>query len=194
MYGKTEAGVGLPVLVDSSGRLESAGGGKYAAATLAGRIYAVANQAVVASTAGLAATYTGLALVNPAGSGKNLIVLEVGLVNEIAVPTAVAIFGLMTGSGVGAATAVIAARNRLTGGPASKAYVDNAVVFTEAPVLEQVFHLFHTGAVTTAIGSGFYANIDGSLVVTPGYHASIYISSVNAATWMGSFLWEEVDA
>ena len=63
-----------------------------------------------------------------------------------------------------------------------------------APVLEQVFCTFHTGAVTTAIGSGAYVVLDGSLVVTPGYHASIYISAVNAATWMGSFLWEEIDA
>ncbi len=194
MYGKTKAGVGLPVLVDSSGRLDTARGGKYAAAAAAGRIFAVANQAVVASTAGLALTYTGLALVNPAGSGKNLILLEAGCVNEIALPTAAAIFGIMTGGGVGAATAVIAARNRLAGGPASKAYADNAVVFTEAPVLEQVFGTFHTGAVTTATRSGIYAILDGSLVVTPGYHASIYLSAVNAATWMCSFLWEECDA
>ncbi len=194
MYGKTEAGVGLPVLVDSSGKLITAKGGEYREAALAGRLFSAANQAVVSSTAGLAATYTGLALCNPAGSGKNLILLEAGCTNGIAVPTNAAVFGLMVGAGIGAATSVIAARNRLTGGVASSAYVDDAVVFTEAPVLYQVFGTFHTGAVTTGNGSGFYAKLDGSLVVTPGYHVSIYLSAANAATWFCSFLWEEVDA
>jgi len=198
MYGKVgvqslSSGSTGPIRLDTRGNVHGAKGGKYTEATLAGRMFAAANQAVVTSTAGLAATYTGLALCNPTGSGKNIIVHEVGLVNEIAVPTAAAIFGVMTGGGVGAATAVIAGRNRLSGGVASVAYVDNAVIFTEAPVLEQVFCTFHTGAVTTGIGSGCYAVLDGSLVITPGYHASIYISAVNAVTWMGSFLWEEVD-
>jgi len=181
------------IRIDGRGNVSTQKGGKYTEATLAGRMFAVANQAVVNVTAGLAATYTGLALVNPVGSGKNLIIHEMGAINEIALPTAACVFGVMTGGGVGAATSVIAARNRLSGGPASKAYVDSAVVFTEAPVLEQVFHTFHTGAVTTAIGSGFYAILDGSLVITPGYHVCPYASAVNNATFQFSILWEEID-
>lgn len=182
-----------PLRIDGRGNLKGAGGGRYAEATLAGRMFAIANQAVLNVTAGLAATYTGLALVNPVGSGKNLIIHEMGAVNEIALPTAACVFGVMTGAGISAATAVLTPRNRLTGGPASKAYVDSAVVFTEAPVLEQVFGTFHTGAVTTAIGSGFYAILDGSLVITPGYHVCPYMSAVNNATFQLSILWEEVD-
>lgn len=182
------------IRVDGRGNISTQKGGKYTEATLAGRLFAIANQAVVNVTAGLATTYTGLALVNPAGSGKNLIILEMGFINEIALPTAACVMGVMTGAGAGAATAVLTPRNRLTGGPASKAYVDSAVVFTEAPVLEQVFCTFHTGAVTTAIGSGFYANIDGSLVITPGYHVCPYASAVNNATFQFSILWEEVDS
>jgi hypothetical protein len=199
MYGKVGVqalanGASGPVRLDGRGNLKVASGGKYTEATLAGRLFAVANQAVVNVTAGLAATYTGLALVNPAGSGKNLVILEVGFVNEIALPTAACVMGIMTGGGVTAATSVITPRNRLTGGPASKAYVDSAVVFTEAPVLEQVFCTFHTGAVTTGLRSGYYANIDGSLVITPGYHVCPYASAVNNATFQFSILWEEVDA
>jgi len=195
MYGKTKAGVGLPVLVDSSGKVITAKGGKYTEATLAGRMFAVANQAVVTNTAGLAATYTGLALCNPVGSGKNFIIHEIACVNEIALPTAVCVFGVMTGAGIAAATAVIIPRNRLSGGPASVAYVDSAVVFTEAPVLEQVFGLFQTGAVTTGISNPpFVANLDGSLIITPGYHVSPYLSAINAGTFQMSILWEEVDA
>lgn len=183
-----------PLRLDTRGGLITAKGGKYTEATLAGRMFAIANQAVLNVTAGLAATYTGLALVNPVGSGKNLIILEMGVINEIALPTAACVFGYMTGAGIGAATAVLTPRNRLTGGPASKAYVDSAVVFTEAPVLEQVFGTFHTGAVTTAIGSGFYAYLDGSSVITPGYMCAPYMSAVNNATFQMSILWEEIDA
>jgi hypothetical protein len=199
MYGKVgiqslSDGSSGPVRIDTRGNISTSGGGNLREATAAGRIFAVANQAVVTNTAGLAATYTGLALVNPVGSGKNLVILEVGCINEIALPTAACVFGLMTGAGISAATAVIIPRNRLTGGPASKAYVDSAVIFTEAPVLEQVFGTFHTGAVTTAIGSGFYVKLDGSLIITPGYHVCPYLSAINAATFQMSFLWEEIDA
>jgi hypothetical protein len=181
MYGivgvrSLSVGSGSPIRLDGRGNVSTAKGGKYTEATLAGRMFAVANQAVVTNTAGLAATYTGLALCNPVGSGKNLIIHEMGAVNEIALPTAACVFGVMTGAGIAAATAVIIPRNRLTGGPASVAYVDSAVVFTEAPVLEQVFHTFHTGAVDSKVGSGYYAVIDGSLVITPGYHVSPYLS------------------
>jgi hypothetical protein len=193
MYGKTEAGVGLPVLVDSSGKLITAKGGKYAEATLAGRMFAVANQAVVNVTVGMALTYTGLALCNPAGSGKNLVILGFGCAAIIAVPTAACTIGIMTGGGIGAATAVIAARNRLSNGPASVAYADSAVVFTEAPVLEELICTYHTGAVTTGLNPGVHVDLEGSIAVAPGYHVSPFASAINNATFMFSWLWEEVD-
>lgn len=197
MYGKvgvqslSDGSVGN-VRIDTRGNLFTACGGKYREATAAGRVFAVANQAVVNVTAGLATTYTGLALVNPVGSGINIALLAMGFVNVIALPTAACTVGVMTGGGVGAATAILTPRNRLTGGPASKAYVDSAVIFTEAPVLEQVFHTFHTGAVTTAIGSGLHVDIDGSLIITPGYHVCPYASAINNATFIFSLLWEEI--
>jgi hypothetical protein len=192
MYGKTKSGVPLPVRVEeTTGILETAGGGKYRTATAAGRVYAAANQAVITTTIGMAATYTGLSVCNPAGSGKNFALLWFGCAAIIAVPTAALTIGLMTGGGVGAATKVIVARNRLSGGPASVMNVDDAVVFTEAPVLEQVFCTYHTGAVTTGLAPGFQIDLDASLIVTPGYHVSVYGSVVNAATMMYSFMWEE---
>ena len=191
MYGKTAAGVGKPVLVDSNGELIISQGGKYRVATEEGRVYSVANQAVVNITAGMAATYTGLALCNPTGSGKNFAILGLGIAALIAVPTANCMMGIMSGGGVGAATAVITPKNRLSGGVASVAYVDSAVVFTEAPVLDQVFGSFHTGAVTTGLQDGMYFDLEGSIIVTPGYHVSPYASAINDATFMFSWLWEE---
>jgi len=194
MYGKTSDGVSLvPRVKKTTGILETAGGGKYREATLAGRIFAVANQAVVNVTVGMTATYTGLALCNPAGSGKNFAVIGFGCAAIIAVPTAACTIGIMTGGGVGAATAVIAARNRLSGGPSSKAYVDSAVVFTEAPVLEELICTFHTGAVTTGLNPGVHVDLEQSVVVAPGFHVSPFASAINDATFMFSWLWEEID-
>jgi len=198
MYGKVGVqtlsnGSPGPLRIDQRGNLHDSGGGKYTEATLAGRMFAVANQAVVNVTVGMDVTYTGLALCNPAASGKNFIIHEFGAINEIAVPTAACTIGIMTGGGVSAATKVIIARNRLSGGPASVANVDSAVIFTEAPVLEQVFGVFHTGTIDGGLGSGFYVKLDGSLVIKPGYHVSPYASAINDATFQFSFLWEEVD-
>ena len=198
MYGKVGVqslsdGTGGPIRLDSRGNVSMAGGGKYREATAAGRVFAVANQAVVNVTAGLAATYTGLALCNPTGSGKNFSIIGLGIAALIAVPTANCMMGIMTGGGISAATAVITPRNRLRGGPASVAYVDSAVIFTEAPVLEQVFCSFHTGAVTTGLVDGYYFDLDGSLIIPPGYHVSPYASAINDATFMFSWVWEEYD-
>jgi len=192
MYGKTKAGSGLPVLVEDTGALILSRGGKYREATEDGRVFAVANQAAVTTTAGLAATYTGLALCNPVGSGKNFALLGFGYVNTKAVPTVATVVGIMTGGGVGAATSVIAGRNRLSGGPSSVAYVDSAVVFTEAPVLEQVFSTFQFSASNEAIGPSVnWIDLEGSVIVTPGYHVSAYNQEINATTFIYSFLWEE---
>ena len=199
MYGKVGVqslsnGSTGPIRLDSIGNVATACGGKYREAVAAGRVFVAANQAVTTNTAGLAAIYTGLALCNPVGSGKNLVLLGCGCVAVIALPTAACTYGIMTGDGIGAAAAAIVPRNRLTGGPASKAYVDNDLTFTVAPVLEQVFKTFHTGAVTTAVGSGVFVDLEGSLIVMPGYHCSSYLSAINVDTFICSFMWEELDA
>jgi len=191
MYAKDKDGTVRSALVESTGAPIASQSGKYRAATEAGRVFAVANQAVVNITAGLAATYTGLALCNPVGSGKNFAILGLGVIAEIEVPTALCVMGIMTGGGIGAATSVITGRNRLSGGPASVAYVDSAVVFTEAPVLEQVFKTFHTGTVVEGEQDGFYVDLDGSIIITPGFHVSPYASAINDATFQFSWLWEE---
>ena len=191
MYGKDKNGVARPPLLETTGALIGSQGGKYRAATEAGRVFAVANQSVVTTTLGMALGYTGLALCNPVGSGKNFALLGLGVIAEIQVPTTICVIGIMTGGGIGDAAAVIVPRNRLSGGPSSVAYADNAITFTEAPVLEQTFKTFHTGVVTGGLGDGFYVDLDGSIIITPGYHASVYASAVNVATFQYSWLWEE---
>ena len=200
MYGKVgpqnlSSGVrSLPTL-DERGNIIAAVGGKYTEATLAGRMFAVANQAATITTAGVATTYTGLCVYNPLTSGKNLVICGFNY-GSAAVMADATMIGIMAGTGGAAATASIAIQNRLTGGPASKAYADAAVVFTVAPVLHQI--VCNAGTVATTAGFSISPpqciELDGSLVIGPGGHVSAFTSIiVDVASLSFGFLWEEVD-
>src|SRR3990167_9946018 len=49
--------------------------GKYAESVLRGNVYSAANVAAKAASVALTTTYTGLCVSNPAGSGRNLVIL-----------------------------------------------------------------------------------------------------------------------
>jgi len=192
MYGKDVNDVSRPVLIDSSRRLVTAPiGGKYADAVLAGRVFVAANQAAVAVTAAFAKSYTGLVVANPAASGKNLIMLEFGYAADAAVPAATGI-GLMTGMDAGDAAAAIAARNRLMGSSnTSVALPDDGCTLIGTPVLEQVFAA--AWAEATTAGTLMPPNIvelDGSLIVTPGYYVAAYSTAGLTAAMLFHFMWE----
>ena len=63
-------------------------GGEYSSAALEGKIFGVANQAAVATTAALDTTYTGLAIGNPSGSTKKAVLLQAGFALALAGPAA----------------------------------------------------------------------------------------------------------
>ena len=196
MYGKTSAGVGLAPLVDSDGKLITVStGGRLENAASAGRLFAAANQAAVALTAAFATSYTGLVIENPSTSDKNIILHQVSYACTVAVPTAT-VLGLMTGLDAGDAATAITPRNRLKSSSAasSVAVVDNGCTLTGTPVLEQVFTTAWTEATTAGtLAQPNVVNLDGSLVLGPGYYAAIYSAAANTAAFIFGFLWEEVD-
>ena len=197
MYGKTEAGVGLPVLVDSSGRqITQSGGGKYYEATKNGEVYVVANQAVVALTALYATPYTGLLIANPPSSNKNLVMLRFGYTFTVLAPTNPSWIGLMVGSApTTALVSTIDTRNRFKGGAAGVGIALDAAVLTGGiPVLEQVFGEYGTGG-TNLFTTGPISEIEleGSLVLTPGYYVAACSFAANTACAAFSFMWQEVD-
>jgi len=195
MYGKDRDGVGRPVLIDSNRRLDNAGGGKYRNATLDGRMFSVANQAAVITTAALAATYTGLSVCNPLASGKNLVMCGFNFGAGVAVTVATSIGIMGGGSGSAAATAIITIQNMLLGGGGSSALADDAVVFTTTPVLLQLVAEGWTQATTAgSIGPIHHVDLDGSIVVPPGGYVAAYTSAVvTGASLLFGFSWEEVD-
>lgn len=169
----------------------SQGSGKYTEAVRAGRLFVACNQAAVAVTAAMATSFTGLVLGNPTTSGVDVIVHRFGYSLGIAVPTATMI-GLMTGSGA-SVVGSITPRNRLVGGPAAVAQVDDACTLPGTPVLEQVFG--HAWSEATTAGSQeppADIDLDGSLILPPGaFVASFSLAAVGAAFYF-SFIWEEV--
>jgi hypothetical protein len=153
-----------------------------------GNCFSLANQAAVSNTAGLATTFTGLAVANPAGSGKNLVLLHCG-VGQIAAGVAGAL-GIMTGAGAAAGSLV--PRNCLVGGGASVATGTNSATIA-TPVLERIFGTIGSLA-TTGYGlqPGLQYQADGSLVVPPGYFFASYASAALTSATIWSFVWEEV--
>lgn len=125
MYFKNrKTGVMLPGEIDAQKNLYARiCGGPLAEAALAGRLFCVANQAKVAVTAGLATTWTGLGVANPAGSGKILIMHEFSWATDVVNP-AEGVVGLMTSTDSGFASA-IAARCTRYGKGISRAYCDD---------------------------------------------------------------------
>lgn len=153
-----------------------------------GNSFAVASQAAVTTTAGLATTWTGLAIYNPTGSGVNAVILRFCCA-QFAVGAASAI-GIMTGSG--AATGTLVPRSRVVGAPTGKVLASAGATIA-TPVLEEVYGQVGSLA-TTGYGltPGIVAPVKGSLIVPPGFYAASYTSVATTSSLLFSFLWEEV--
>jgi len=163
--------------------------GQFYEQTLRGNVFHVSNQAAVSTTAGLATTFTGLAVANPAGGSHNLVLLAVG-VGQVAAGVAGAV-GIMTGSG--AAAGALTARNALIGGAASRMNAPSASATIATPILDRIFG--SVGSVATT-GYGLVPGLlyfpVGSLIVPPGYFVASYTSAATTTATIWTFVWEEV--
>ena len=179
------------------------GGGNYQEAAYRGRTYSGANQGPggTATTVGLATTYTGLVLSNPAGSAVNLALGLVG-VAPVGAPTALSTIGLMAGwttAGLVTHTTPLISHNNLwnsTAGTNGVGLIDAAATLPVAPLLVQAFGSYPiTGAtaqVVTPPITGVWFDMNGSLVLTPGAFVAVYTSTV--ITVIASFTWAEIPA
>ncbi len=197
MYGKTEAGVGLPVLVDSSGRLltKQVGSPYYEKRR---NIYIAANQTGCVWTVGLATTYTGLCLSNPLASGKNLSILGVSH-QEVVAPTGIAavyLAGLYHATAVvhSVASTIMRASIGATAA-ASVAKADTGATLPAAPLILLNLTAGHTsGALSTSAAVAFIP-INGLITVEPGGFIIIANFTIGVAVGQqGAIIWEEVDA
>jgi hypothetical protein len=169
----------------------AAAGGRFAEAALAGRLFSVCNQTNVTTTAALATTWTGLGVGNPATSGKNYIFHEFGWAQEVVMNTEGTI-GLMIAT-VGDMAQAIVPRCARYGYATTVALTDNGATIG-TPILVRVCGSSMEGAISTvpSLGMNIY-NIDGSIVIPPGYALLSYTFAIQTSSIQFHFLWEEVD-
>lgn len=172
--------------------------GRYYENTVRGKRFFGSNGATPSvTTVALATTYTGLALINPANSGVNLVVDKVGVSFLVAFP-APATVGLLAGYAAAgvvtfSAAASSGAPSIIGSGTQPKGVCALSATLVGTPILHTVFGTGDTGAITTSPFLAEFFDMEGSLVLQPGAYAAIYTSTVSgAAALAASFAWEEV--
>jgi hypothetical protein len=162
--------------------------GRFYESAVRGTLFSVANQAAVSSTAGLATTFTGLAIANPSTSQKNLVIRRF-MVAQAAAGVAGAV-GIMVGSGAAAGSLTVRAAK--VGGPISMTTASAGATIA-TPVLERVYGSIGSVA-TTGYGlmNGLVAEVDGDLIIPPGYYAASYTSAATTTALIFGFVWDEI--
>lgn len=194
MYGKTSAGLGLPVLVDAEGKIMvKPSAGNLADAALNGRLFCAAMQTPATTSTTLNTTFVGLGLCNPTGSGKLIIVHEFSYAATAAL-TAETLLALATTTDSGFATD-IAPRCCRNAYATSIAIVDRGATIV-APVIERVVATLGQAA-DTAMGSAVPPNIvklEGSIVLAAGRALVTDTTVATGAVMQFGYVWEEIDA
>lgn len=165
--------------------------GRYYEQTYRGNTYGI-NGALTTTSAAGNATFTGLLVGNPIGSGVNVAVQK-AYVSQGAALTAGTMIGVMYGPSTAPITAsltTIVNRNPL--GPISKCVATAGQTIT-APTSFIVFGGSGSGAITVplampAVGYDF----EGSLLIPPGYFFASYTSLASTTALIFAFQWEEI--
>lgn len=170
--------------------------GRYTEAVLAGRVWLASNQAGQATSTGLSTTQTGFTLTNPAGSGVNIVLLQVCVALTTA-PAAAATLVLAANVNTAAAavtqTTALTVRNALLGtGGTGNGLAASAVTLPAAPVVVRTIGGGPVGAVT--LNTAYIMDeVDGGLILVP--NTAISLSSITTAiSGIFTFVWEEVIA
>lgn len=183
--------------------------GKYYTQNYRGNVYYAANAAAGGTIAVYSATsFTGLALWNPAGSGKNLVLIRATLALSTAAGTGTT-FGyvaqlnvgstLGTAAPISATTPITATRGPAVFGPLPAGQGGSVAIALSAATLTTASTLFiptglgsGTGAITVpSTTPGVNEYFDGSIIIAPGtlFGFAAAVSSTNTSN--ASFLWEE---
>lgn len=159
-------------------------------AALDGRLFQVANQTNVTTTAALATTWTGLGVGNPATSGKDYIFHEFGWAQEVAFNTEGS-YGLMIAT-VGDMAAAITARGAKWGYGSTDALCDDGATIG-TPILVRHFGSSMEGAISTVPSlTGNIYDLRGTIIIPPGYALLTYTFAIQTSSVLFHFVWEEV--
>jgi hypothetical protein len=147
----------------------------------------------VTTVAGVtAAAWTGLGLCNPTGSGIHIVVHEFFYPQDIEA-LAIGNLGLATTTDSDFEDK-LTSKNRLIGGAASNAYVDDHVTLAVAGnIIAWVAGVMLGTEVTISTPPSVY-DLGGALVLPPGYSVITNTSDIQAAVFTFGFMWEEVQS
>ena len=165
--------------------------GRYYEQTYRGNMFGIQGTAVTTTAAG-AATFTGLAVGNPAGSGINMEVNIVSITQSAAL-TAATNIGVMFGPSTTAITASLTTiANRKVGGAASGCVATAGQTIT-SPTQWIIIGGSGSGAMTVPllIPSLLY-DFGGGLIIPPGYFLASYTSAASTTALSFYFQWQEV--
>lgn len=186
----------VPLKVNSVGSLQINQhiGEKYQPA-FAGVLFTAANPTPVTLSAGLATTYVGLCVSNPAASTKNLLLRRVSGVVMVA-PAAFLAFGLITGflaAGITVHTTPITPKASKLGGAAGLGLADSACTLVGTGANAPLWARWFSASNVTANGTQFNEDLAGGILIPPGGYAAIGANVAGpAAGFLGSIEWAEV--
>jgi len=168
-------------------------------AAQSGSVFSGGNASAATLSVGLATTYTGCCLSNPAGATVpvNLVVRKVGI--AVSATSAANAFGLATGwlaAGITTHTTPITGiLNNYVGGatssgsivsPAAQAKLDAACTLVGTPL----YSMFLGAAATSSVFGNSY-DLGDAFIVPPGGWIAIVGTGGTTGFW-GSFTWEEL--
>lgn len=190
-----DGGVATPATINDEGALVVGSGGVAQALALSTFMGTSLDgtAAGVVTTVGLATTYTGLCLSNPAGSGKDVVVKKItaGLNVVTAAPTVIGLIQGYSAAGVVTHTTPATVFNGLPGGSvaAAVAKLDKACTLVGTPAWREF--LFGTAI---AAGAGQASRQFDNLVIPPGGYIALGTNIASpAAGLVASFEWTEQD-
>lgn len=189
LFAKNGDGTLVPVTANFANELHVITGGR--------QLFMGANPSGVTTSAGLATTYVGLCLSNPAGNtsgGKNVnfLVRRVSGVVLVA-PAAVLAYNLIVGyaaGGVTVHTTALTPFSALIGtGPASTAKLDSACTLVGTPAWAMPLQ----SNIVSANLMSFNLDLNGAIAIPPGGYIAIGTNVAGPTSgFQGGISWEEV--
>lgn len=165
---------------------------RFAALAWSGLLFYGANTAAQALSVA-SSTFTGLGIANPAGSGKNLVIVDVTIAQSAVGANAVMLPKLGSAATValttGSSTGPTGSSTLVGGGAGSIAKVGASATLGAAPVM--IRPIMGQQWITAGVGMwSFYAKdtVDGAIIIPPGQMLTIdalvaAVSCISAVTW-----------
>lgn len=145
----------------------------------------------VTTSIGLATTYVGLCLSNPAASTKNLYLMNISAAFQVAPSTitTLSLIGGYSAAGIVTHTTALTPLSTSIGNAlVPQGLVDSACTLVGTPAYYRILGQAPTATTSTFVN----VSTDGGIVIPPGGYVAIGTNIAGPASgFVGSFLWEE---